>query len=171
MFSAEQIALRVAELGRQISADYHGRELLVVGVLNGAFIFTADLVRALAIPVTVDFIRAASYGQASSSCGTVRLSKDVELPLAGLHVLLVEDIVDSGHTLTRLKKHFTAGGVASLRVCALIDKKERREAEVVVDYPGFTVEYGFLVGYGLDYAEQYRQYPAIHRLAEEHVKS
>lgn len=171
MFSAGQIASRVAELGQQISQDYRGRELLVIGVLNGAFIFTADLVRALTVQVVVDFVRAASYGQASTSCGQVRLGKDVELPLADRHVLLVEDIVDSGHTLARLRELFLSRRVASLRVCALIDKKERREAEVVVDYPGFSVEHGFLVGYGLDYAEQHRQYPAIRRLDEENLKS
>ncbi|ADH87224.1 hypoxanthine phosphoribosyltransferase [Desulfurivibrio alkaliphilus] len=170
LFSAQQIALRIAALGRQISADYQGRELLVVGVLNGAFIFTADLVRALSVPVTVDFIRAASYGQGSSSSGTVRLSKEVEQPLAGRHLLLVEDIVDSGRTLACLRDHLRQRGAASLRVCALIDKTERREVEVAVDYPGFVVPHGFLIGYGLDYGEQHRQYPAIYRLSEEHLE-
>lgn len=167
LFSPAAIAARVKELGQTISADYQGRELLLVGVLNGAFIFAADLAREITVPLKVDFVRAASYGQASSSSGRVRLSKDVELPLAGRHVLLVEDIVDSGLTLARLKDLVLAREVASLRVCALIDKQERRLVEVAVDYPGFVVERGFLIGYGLDYAEHHRQYPAIYRVREE----
>lgn len=171
VYSAEQIASRARELGRRISADYQGREILLVGVLNGAFIWAADLVRVLTVPVLVDFVRTASYGQSSSSSGQVRLSKDVELPVAGRHVLLVEDIVDSGRTLARLRELFMARGVASLRVCALLDKRERRAVEVEVEYPGFVVEHGFLVGYGLDYAEQYRRYPAIYQLSEDKLRS
>jgi len=167
LFSPAAIAARVKELGQTISADYQGRELLLVGILNGAFIFAADLAREITVPLKVDFVRAASYGQGSSSSGRVRLSKDVELPLAGRHVLLVEDIVDSGLTLARLRDLFLAREVASLRVCALIDKQQRRLVEVPVDYPGFVVERGFLIGYGLDYAEQHRQYPAIYRVREE----
>jgi hypoxanthine phosphoribosyltransferase len=169
LFSPAAIAARVKELGQTISADYQGRELLLVGILNGAFIFAADLARQITVPLKVDFVRAASYGQGSSTSGRVRLSKDVELPLAGRHVLLVEDIVDSGLTLARLRDLFLAREVASLRVCALIDKQQRRLVEVPVDYPGFLVERGFLVGYGLDYAEQYRQYPAIYRVREERL--
>jgi len=167
LYSAEEIAARVGELGRQISRDYVGRDLVLVGVLNGAFMLTADLARAISIPLMLDFVRAASYGQATASCGEVRLGKDVELDLTGRHLLLVEDIVDSGRTLARLKEHLLAKGAASVRVCALIDKHERREVAVTVDYPGFSDARGFLVGYGLDHAERHRQYPAIYRVEEE----
>lgn len=170
LFATEEIAARVGELGRQISADYRGRELVLIGVLNGAFILLADLARTLTIPVRIDFIRVASYGNAACSSGQVSLRKDVELDLHGRHLLLVEDIVDSGRTLACLREHFQQRGAASLAVCALIDKRERREVDLVVDYPGFQVESGFLVGYGLDYAEDHRQYPAVYRIREESLQ-
>jgi len=160
------IAARVAELGQQISAEYAGRELLVVGVLTGAFIFTADLVRVLDLPFEVDFIRVASYGGTTSSSGQIRLSKDLESPVAGRHLLLVEDIVDTGRTLAWLQAHLLARQPASLKVCTLIDKRERREMEVAVDYAGFPVAEGFLVGYGLDYGGHHRQLPDICRLRQ-----
>ncbi len=166
IISQEDIARRVRELGLRLRTDYEGTVPLVIGILNGAFIFTADLARAMNMDLQVDFVRAASYGNATSSCGEVRLSKDVEIPVAGRDLLLVEDIVDTGRTLARLKSYFTECGARSVRVCALIDKKERREVEVEVDYAGFAVEHGFLVGYGLDYAENYRWLPAIYHLAE-----
>lgn len=155
------IADRVAELGQQISADYAGGELLVVGVLTGAFVFTADLVRALDLPLAVDFIRVASYGDATCSSGKICLSKDLECQVAGRHLLLVEDIVDTGRTLAWLQAHLLTRNPASLKVCALIDKRERRELEVQVDYVGFPVADGFLVGYGLDCGGRYRQLPDI----------
>ncbi len=166
VIGAAAIAARVRELGRAVSEDYQGRELVLIGVLNGAFIFIADLARAITIPLQIDFIRVASYGAAASSSGQLRLTKEVELPLAGKDILLVEDIVDTGRTLARLKELLQAQKPASVRICALIDKQERREVEVAVDYPGFTVAEGFLVGYGLDYAEQHRHYPAIYRLLD-----
>ncbi len=166
LFSASEIAARVGELGRRISEDYRGRELVLVGVLKGAFMIIADLARAITTPLQIDFVRAASYGQATSSCGEVRLSKDLELDPTGRHLLLVEDIVDSGRTMAKLKQHLLAKGAASVRICALIDKSERREVEVEVDYPGFTNAGGFLVGYGLDCAERHRQYPAVYRIRE-----
>jgi len=158
------IADRVGELGRQISADYAGSEVLAVGVLTGAFIFTADLVRALDLPMAVDFIRVASYGEGTCSSGNLCLIKDLEVPIVGRHLLLIEDIVDTGQTLAWLKGHFLARHPASLKVCALIDKAERREAAVAVDYAGFQVAEGFLVGYGLDYGGRHRQLPDICRL-------
>lgn len=160
------IADRVAELGRQISADYVGRELLVVGVLTGAFIFTADLVRVLDLDLEVDFIRVASYGAATYSSGRVSLTKDLECQVAGRDLLLVEDIVDTGRTLAWLKAHLLPRNPASLKLCALIDKSERREVPVEVDYVGFPVAEGFLVGYGLDCGGRYRQLPDICRLRQ-----
>jgi hypoxanthine phosphoribosyltransferase len=157
IFTRQQIAGKVAELGRRISLDYAGRELLVVGVLTGAFIFVADLVRELDLDLEVDFLRVSSYGQATSSSGEISLGKDLDCKIGGREVLLVEDIVDSGRTLAWLRQHLTARRPASLRVCALIDKRERREVEVEIDYLGFRAEKGFLVGYGLDYAGRYRQ--------------
>lgn len=155
------IAARVVELGQRISTDYAGSELLVVGVLTGAFIFTADLVRVLNLPLAVDFIRVASYGEGTCSSGTVCLTKDLECQVAGRHLLLVEDIVDTGRTLAWLRAHLLGRNPASLKVCALIDKRERREVEVQVDYVGFPVAEGFLVGYGLDCGGRFRQLPDI----------
>ncbi len=164
ILSQEKLAERVAQLGREISTYYEGQRLVLVGVLNGAFICMADLARALTINVELDFIRVASYGMSSTSSGTISLSKDVELDLTGKDVLLVEDIIDTGRTLAWLKEFFRDKGAASVRICALIDKKERRQAEVKVDYLGFAVAEGFLVGYGLDCAEQYRNLPAVYHL-------
>ncbi len=164
VIAEEEIRKRVEELGRRISADYGGGGLVVVGVLNGAFIFTADLVRALTVPVEVDFIRVASYGDNTCSSGEVRLTKDVELSLAGKDVLLVEDIVDTGCTLKHLKELLGKRHANSVRVCALIDKSERREVAVEIDYTGFEIAEGFLVGYGLDFAEKHRNLPAVYHL-------
>lgn len=160
----EKIKERVRELGREISRDFRDRELLLIGVLNGAFIFMADLAREIDLPVQIDFIRVASYGSYSSPSATLSFTKDAELPLAGKHVLIVEDIIDTGRTLSHIKEHFTGQGAQSVSVCALIDKKERREAEVAADYVGFEVARGFLVGYGLDFAEKYRNLPQIYHL-------
>lgn len=164
VISSKRIRDRVRELGAHISAEYAGKDLVVVGVLNGAFIFLADLVRAIHIPHRIDFIRVASYGDSDSSSGTIRLAKDVETNLSNRHVLLVEDIVDTGTTLAWLIGKFRERRPASVRICALINKMERRIKEIDIDYTGFTLESGFLVGYGLDYAEQYRSLPAIYTL-------
>lgn len=164
ILSKERVAARVAELGRTISADYAGRELVVAGVLTGAFIFTADLVRALALPLEVDFLRVASYGDATCSSGKIRLGKDLECSISGRHLLIVEDIVDTGLTLAWLREYLLARDPASLKVCALLDKRERRQIEVVIDYVGFSVADDFLVGYGLDCGGKYRHLPDICRL-------
>ena len=147
---------RVKELGSMISSDFRDREPIVVGILNGAVFFFADLVRSIDIPVKMDFIRASSYGAEMESSGKVEITKDVELPIRGRPVILVEDIVDSGLTLAAVVEYIKGMGAASCSVCALIDKKERRQCDIQIDYIGFSVEEGFLVGYGLDYNENYR---------------
>ncbi len=162
LFSSSQLAERVQELGLQITQDYQGRPLVLIAVLKGAFMFLADLARAVDLPVEIDFIRVASYGDETTTSGTVRLTKSPEVDLAGKDVLLVEDIVDTGTTLAWLRQYFKEHRAASVKMCALVDKYERRESEVVVDYAGFRVEKGFLIGYGLDFAEQYRNLPAIY---------
>lgn len=164
ILSQQQIEDRISELGARISADYIDKNLVMIGVLNGSFIFLADLVRKVSIPHQIDFIRVASYGSSSKSSGKISLSKDVELDLSGRDIVLVEDIVDTGSTLHWLVHYFTRNKVRSVRTCALIDKKERREVDVTVDYVGFTLKKGFLVGYGLDYAERYRHLPQIYSL-------
>lgn len=164
ILSQQQIEDRISELGARISADYIDKNLVMIGVLNGSFIFLADLVRKVSVPHQIDFIRVASYGSSSKSSGKISLSKDVELDLSGRDIVLVEDIVDTGSTLHWLVHYFTRNKVRSVRTCALIDKKERREVDVTVDYVGFTLKKGFLVGYGLDYAERYRHLPQIYSL-------
>jgi hypoxanthine phosphoribosyltransferase len=161
LISRADIARRVAELGEQIGRDYAGRDLVMVGVLKGVFIFMADLVRALPFPVEVDFVRLCSYGAGTETSGEVIITKDVELSLTDRDVLIVEDIVDTGLTLAFLKEHLSRHRPRSLKICCFIDKKERREVEVPLDYVGFPVEQGFLVGYGLDCGEQSRTLPEV----------
>jgi len=161
---SRQLQERVRELGRQITRDYHGRRLVLLGVLNGAFVFAADLCRAIALDLEIDFIRVTSYGASTESSGTIRLLKEPSIDLAGKDVLLVEDIVDTGATMAWLQEHFRQSPAISVKICSLIDKKERRVVPVEVDYIGFSVNRGFLVGYGLDCAEKYRNLPAIYSL-------
>lgn len=160
----EEIDGIVAEIARKISDDYRERDLVLIGVLKGAFIFLSDLVRHLTIPAHVEFLRAASYGDGMSSSGTVRLLMEPQIDLAGRDVLLVEDIVDSGLTLQFLIGYVKRAGARSAKVCALIDKRERRKVDVPVDYACHRVSEGFLVGYGLDYAESYRGLPGVYHL-------
>jgi hypoxanthine phosphoribosyltransferase len=164
LISKEAIQGRVKELAQQISSDYEGKDLVLIGVLNGVIFFFADLIREIRIPTKMDFIRAASYGSEMTSSGNIRITKDVEIPIKGKPVVLVEDIVDTGLTLSRIMKNLERRGIESLRTCALIDKLERRDITVVIDYCGFQVEGGFLVGYGLDYDEKYRHFPEIYKL-------
>ncbi len=159
-----QIEKRVKELAREISEAYAGRDLVLVGVLNGAFMFMADLVKELSVPVRLDFVRVASYGSGSSSSGKITMTKDVELNIENRDVLLIEDIADTGHTLEYLKQHLSSLGPASVKVCALIDKKERRVKPLEIEFRGFEIDQGFLVGYGLDYNEEYRYLPEIYHL-------
>jgi hypoxanthine phosphoribosyltransferase len=161
LISRDEIARRVAELGERIGRDYAGPDLVMVGVLKGVFIFMADLVRALPFPVEVDFVRLCSYGAGTTTSGEVHITKDVELPLKDRDVLIVEDIVDTGLTLDFLRQHLLSHRPRSLKICCLIDKQERREVDVPLDYVGFVVEQGFLVGYGLDCGEQSRTLPEI----------
>jgi hypoxanthine phosphoribosyltransferase len=157
------IARRVKELGAAITKDYERGRLLVIGVLNGAFMFVADLVREISLEMEIDFVRLSSYGMGTTS-GSLHFTKDIELDIHDKNILVVEDIIDTGHTLAFLKDSFAARGAHSIRFCALIDKKERREVEVAVDYVGFEVQKGFLVGYGLDCREQHRQLPEVYLL-------
>lgn len=161
LFPREIIDRRVKELAEQISKDYDGRELLLVGILKGAFIFMADLIRGISIPCRVDFIRAASYGGGSESSGEVRIATDMETPIAGREVLIVEDIIDTGLTLSHLLNVLRQRQPASLRVCAFLDKPERRRVPLTAEYVGFTIPDVFVVGYGLDCNENYRFLPDV----------
>jgi hypoxanthine phosphoribosyltransferase len=156
-----EIQSKVKDLARQISSDYAGKEPILIGILNGVVFFFAELVMALSIPSKIDFIRASSYGSSRASSGTIKLVKDVEIPVKGEDLIIVEDIVDTGLTLNYLVKNLKSREPASVKICALIDKAERREREVTIDYCGFKVQGGFLVGYGLDCAEHYRYLPDI----------
>lgn len=164
VLSRTEIAQTVKGLAREISKDYAEKDLCVIGVLNGVFVFLADLVRELKIPVRVDFVRLASYGSETMSSGSVKITKEIELDVKDRDVLVVEDIVDSGLTLDFLFKHLEAYYPKSIKVCALIDKTERRNVQVPIDYTGHIVESGFLVGYGLDFDEKYRELPEIYHL-------
>lgn len=164
LYSQERIAAEVSRLAEEINNDYAGREILVVGILKGSFLFIADLVRQLTVPVTIDFMRLASYGTETQSSGIVELRKDIELPVQGKDLLIVEDIVDSGLTLDTLHTKLMQKKPGSLKICTLIEKTGQREGSIRPDYVGLSMEAGFIVGYGLDYNEQYRQLPDIHLL-------
>jgi len=164
VFTAEDITNQVQRLANQISSDYRDKELVLVGVLKGAFIFLADLVRQLSISVQLDFVRAASYGTETESSGEVKITTDVELDLQGLDVLIVEDIVDSGLTTASVREHLLAKHPSSLKICTLIDKTERRSVAIPLDYVGLHLDKGFIVGYGLDCNEAGRQLPEIYEL-------
>lgn len=162
LISAEQLSARIAELGAKIAADYAGRTPLLVGVLKGAFVFMADLARAIDLPLEVDFMAVSSYGSSTKSSGIVRIVKDLDIELAGRDVIIVEDIIDSGLTLKYLRKNLLARQPASLEVCALIVREGRQKADTDLAYIGFEVPPDFVIGYGLDVAERYRNLPAIH---------
>jgi hypoxanthine phosphoribosyltransferase len=162
LIGAEELAARVRELAAQISADYRGQELLVVGVLKGAFVFCADLLQHLeGVRAQVDFIACSSYGTATETSGVVRILKDLNAPVTDRDVLLVEDIVDTGLTLQYLQAHLRSQGPRSLRTAVLLDKPYRRQVPVPVDYRGFEIPDLFVVGYGIDWAEHYRHLPYI----------
>jgi hypoxanthine phosphoribosyltransferase len=165
LISAEVLNKRVAELGATITADYRelieSKEVVVVGVLKGSILFMADLVRHIALPVSLDFISISSYGDATESSGIVQITQDLSRPIEGRHVVVVEDIVDTGHTVHYLLENLATRRPASLRLCALLHKPARSERKVDIDYLGFTIENKFVVGYGLDVAQKYRNLPFI----------
>ncbi len=167
----EETALRarIAELGQEISAEYAGRELLLVGVLKGAVFFMADLMRHLTVPCEVDFMAISSYGAATDSSGVVRILKDLDINIEDRHVLIVEDIIDSGLTLSYLVRNLESRSPATLEICALLTKPERREQDVDVRGIGFEIPNRFVIGYGLDFAERYRNLPYVGVLSDELV--
>jgi hypoxanthine phosphoribosyltransferase len=166
LIERETLAARVAELGAEVSADYEGRDLLLIGVLKGAVFFMADLMRHLTVPCEVDFMAISSYGDATDSSGIVRILKDLDINIEGRDVLVVEDIIDSGLTLSYLIRNLESREPASLEVCALLTKPSRREIDVPVRYVGFEIPNKFVVGYGLDFAERYRNLPYVGVLDE-----
>ena len=161
LIEPEALQHRVAELGEEISADYAGRDLLLVGVLKGAVFFMADLMRHLTIPCEIDFMAISSYGDSTDSSGVVRILKDLDINIEGRHVLVVEDIIDSGLTLSYLIRNLEAREPSTLEICALLTKPERREIDVPVRYVGFEIPNRFVIGYGLDYSELYRNLPYV----------
>ncbi|HET7568631.1 MAG TPA: hypoxanthine phosphoribosyltransferase [Gaiellaceae bacterium] len=161
LIDEETLQTRIAALGEEISADYAGRDLLLVGVLKGAVFFLADLMRNLTVPCEIDFMAISSYGASTDSSGVVRILKDLDINIEGRDVLVVEDIIDSGLTLSYLMRNLEAREPASLEICALLTKPERREIDVPVRYTGFEIPNRFVIGYGLDFAERYRNLPYV----------
>ncbi len=161
LYTETQIATRVAEMGAQISADYDGKPLVMVGVLNGAVFFLADLMRSIRVPVSMDLVAISSYGSYSSTSGVVRIMKDLDESVESKHVLIVEDIVDTGLTLNYLVDYMRARNPASVKVAAMLSKPSRHRVKVQLDYLGFEVPDEFVVGYGLDYAQRYRNLPVV----------
>ncbi len=161
LYSEEQLQRRVAELGAQITEDFKGKDLVLACVLRGSYIFMADLSRQIKLPCTIDFMAVSSYGKGSTSSGQVNIIKDLSDPIEGKDLLIVEDILDSGNTLYYLREVLSARHPASISICTLLDKPDRREKNIFADYSGFLVPNAFVVGYGLDYAEKYRNLPFI----------
>lgn len=169
LFDRHEIDRRVNELAEEIGHDYTGKDMVVVGILKGAFMFFADLIRRLPNQPAIDFARLASYGSDSTGSGSVEIRKDIEISIEGRDVLIIEDIIDTGITVNAFIEQLKKRRPRSLRVCTLLDKRERREVELPVDYAGFIIDGGFVVGYGLDYDEKYRCLPDIYILDEERL--
>ena len=169
LIDTDALGARIAELGAEISTDYEGRDLLLIGVLKGAVFFMADLMRKLTIPCEVDFMAISSYGASTDSSGVVRILKDLDINIEGRHVLVVEDIIDSGLTLSYLMRNLESREPATLEVCALLTKPDRREMEVPVRYVGFEIPNRFVIGYGLDFGERYRNLPYVAVLSDDAV--
>jgi hypoxanthine phosphoribosyltransferase len=167
LIDEDRLRSRVVELGEEISADYAGRDLLLIGVLKGAVFFMADLMRKLTIPCEVDFMAISSYGASTDSSGVVRILKDLDINIEGRHVLVVEDIIDSGLTLSYLMRNLESREPETLEVCALLTKPDRREMEVPVRYVGFEIPNRFVIGYGLDFGERYRNLPYVAVLSDD----
>lgn len=162
LLSREELAKKVKELGEQITRDYQDKDTVFVGILKGSFIFLADLVRAVRLErMQMNFMMVSSYGSGTRSSGNITIKKDLDIDLAGKHVLIVEDIIDSGNTLTYLKKYLANRQAASVKVCTILDKPSRRETDLVPDYRGFEIPDAFVVGYGLDYDERFRELPDL----------
>jgi hypoxanthine phosphoribosyltransferase len=161
LIDEDALQSRIAELGDEISADYAGRDLLLIGVLKGAVFFMADLMRHLTVPCEIDFMAVSSYGASTDSSGVVRILKDLDINIEGRHVLVVEDIIDSGLTLSYLLRNLESREPATLEVCALMTKPERRQIDLPVRYVGFEIPNRFVIGYGLDFAERYRNLPYV----------
>ena len=161
LFSEEQLAKRVDEIAKAIEKDYEGQEIMLISVLRGSFVFMADLCRRIDLPCVIDFMSVSSYGKGTSSSGQVQITKDLSSDISGKHIIVVEDILDSGNTLSYLLKLLEQRNPASIRLCTLLDKPDRRVKHVEVHYSGFTIPDAFVVGYGLDYAEMYRNLPYI----------
>ena len=161
LFTEEEVNARIREMGEQISKDYEGKSLHLVGILKGATFFACELAKRITVPVTIDFISVSRYGDATESSGVVKITKDLDEPLEGKDVLVVEDIVDTGNTLSYLLDNLQKRGSSSVRLCSLLNKPDRRIKEVNVDYTGFVIPDAFVVGYGLDYAQKYRNLPYI----------
>lgn len=161
LFSAEQLKQRVREIAAEIEKDYAGKEIMLISVLRGSFVFMADLCRAIDLPCTIDFMSVSSYGKGTTSSGQVQITKDLSEDISGRHVIVIEDILDSGNTLSYLLRLLEHRHPASIRLCTLLDKPDRRTKPVQVHYSGFTIPDAFVVGYGLDYAEKYRNLPYI----------
>lgn len=161
LYTKEQIAEKVAEIGKKITEDYQGKDLLLICTLRGASVFFADLIRHIDLDIMIDFIATTSYGASTKTSGEVKLTKDLNTPIIGKHVIIVEDIVDSGLTLKYVKRMLEARDPASVKICSILDKPSGRRTELTADYYGFVVPNVFIVGYGLDYAERYRQLPEI----------
>ena len=167
LIDEETLQARIHELGAELSADYAGRELLLVGVLKGAVFFMADLMRSLTVPCEIDFMAISSYGDSTDSSGVVRILKDLDINIEGRNVLVVEDIIDSGLTLSYLMRNLESREPASLEVCALLTKPARREIDVPVRWIGFEIANRFVIGYGLDFAERYRNLPYVGVLSDD----
>ncbi len=161
LVSKEAIQAKVRELGKKISEDYKGKELVLVGVLKGGFVFLADLMREITIPVDMDFISVSSYGNSTKSSGVVRIIKDIDINISNKHVLIVEDLVDTGLTLNHLKELFSTRNPLSVKICTALDKPSRRKVEIEIEYGGIEIPDEFVVGYGLDYADKYRNLPEV----------
>lgn len=161
LFSQQQLEERVDQIAQEITRDYAGKEIVLISVLRGSFVFMADLCRRIDLPCTIDFMSVSSYGSGTSSTGQVQITKDLSGDISGKHILVVEDILDSGNTLSYLLKLLEQRKPASIRLCTLLDKPDRRTKPVELHYCGFTIPDAFVVGYGLDYAEQYRNLPYI----------
>lgn len=162
LFSRERIATEIKRLGQEISRDYGDQEIMLVGVLKGSFLFIADLIREIKSPSVIDFVRLASYGSGTRTSGIIEFRKGLEMPIRDRHVIIIEDIVDSGYTLECLYNKFLLQEPRSLKICTLIDKRARREVEIEANYIGISMEDGFIIGYGLDHDEKYRNLPDIY---------